>query len=68
MKINGLIARFAAPKVPHPQILQRKPLQIATKPRNLRKFSLSKVSVLHLYMRWRSQSLSDPSAADEAWY
>ena len=35
---------FAAPKVPHPKILQRKLSRIATKLWNLRKFSPSKVS------------------------
>ena len=35
---------FAAPKVPHPQILRRKLSRIATKLRNSRKFSPSKVS------------------------
>ena len=40
---RGLLA-FAALKVPHPQILRRKLSRIATKLRNSRKFSPSKVS------------------------
>ena len=40
---RGLLT-FAAPKVPHLQILQRKLSHITTKPQNSRKFSPSKVS------------------------
>ena len=40
---SGLLA-CAVPRTPHPQILWRKLLLIATKLRNLRKFSPSKVS------------------------